>query len=792
MGVVGKNIPHDSAVAHVTGESQYVDDMPPLFDEVLVDFVGSPVASGKIKSIDITAAQQVPGVVGVFTYKNVPGHNDYGPIVRDDRALAAEDVRYVGEPIVLLVGESRAALQAAKRLVKMDVEATAPIFSIDESIAAHAFLGPERLIARGDVNHALAAAKHRLAGDLFIAGQEQFYFETQAAIAMPEERGGMTIYSSTQHTSEVQAVVGEVCGLPFHRVTCICRRMGGGFGGKETQAAQYAALAALAAILTKRPARFVLNRDDDMAITGKRHPFRSFYEVGFDDAAKITAISVRHFSDGGCSTDLSPSILERAMLHTDNAYYLPTVRITGRVCRTNHPSNTAFRGFGGPQGVVVIENIIEEIAQSLGMDALDVRLANVYQGEGVQAAPYGQLVRNNTLPEIIAQLEDSSNYRARRAELARKNESQPDELHGLAMTLVKFGISFTKRTLNQANALVNIYLDGTVLVSTGATEMGQGVNTRIRQLVADDLGIGYDRVFIAATNTDKNNNTSPTAASCGTDLNGAAALDACARIRQRLAHFAADLLASSAAGLPASPGDIVFADNRVFDFHSPEHTLDWTDLVQKAYVERISLGERGFYITPGVDFNRETGQGEPFLYFTNGAAVAEVCIDRYTGEMQVARVDLLMDAGIPINPGIDRGQIVGGFIQGQGWVTSEELRYDERGTLLSHSPTTYKIPDVSDVPAVFNMEFFENDSNVVSLKRSKAVGEPPLLLGISVWAAVKDALDHVAGSTHVPLRLPATGEEILMQLHTLQSAMTDPSNGQHGKAAQSLAVHRKE
>jgi xanthine dehydrogenase large subunit len=457
------------------------------------------------------------------------------------------------------------------------------------------------------------------------------------------------------------------------------------------------------------------------------------------------------------------------MLHTDNAYYLPDVRITGRVCRTNLPSNTAFRGFGGPQGVANIENIIELIAQHLGKDSLDVRRANLYGIEERNVTPYGQIVRNNMLPRLVEELAISAEYEQRRAAIEKLNASSPFELRGLSMTLVKFGISFTKKTLNQANALVNIYTDGSVIVTTGATEMGQGVHTRVRQITADELGIAYESVTVGTTSTDKNHNTSPTAASSGTDLNGAAAADACAKLRARLADFAATIFADAERGISNSPGDVVFENGFVWDRRSPESRMTFAQLICRAYLERINLGERGFYITPGVDFDREAGKGTPFYYFTNGAACSEVSIDRYTGETRILRVDLLMDAGIPINPGIDRGQIFGGFIQGMGWVTSEELRYSESGELLSHSPTTYKIPGVRDLPAVFNVKFLDNPDNAISIRRSKALGEPPLLLGISVWAAVKNALSYAAAGKPVELAIPATGERVLMTLTALQA-----------------------
>ncbi|HWA96851.1 MAG TPA: xanthine dehydrogenase molybdopterin binding subunit [Pirellulales bacterium] len=773
MGVVGQDIPHDSARGHVTGQSVFIDDMPPVLGELWVEIVGSPVAHGRLRGVDASEARKIPGIVAVVTAHDIPGHKRFGPVVADDVLLAEEELAYVGQPIALVAGEDRRAVARAKRLVKLDIDTLHPVFTIDEAIAQEQFLGAKRVIAcGGDVDAALAAAPQTLEGVLTIGGQEHFYLESQCAIAYPGEQDTLVVHSSTQHPTEVQMIVGEVCHLPFHRVTVICKRMGGGFGGKETQAAQPAAMAALVARLTGRATRMVLERDEDMAITGKRHPYKSWYKVGFDHEGRITALAVDHYANGGYSTDLSLSVLERAMLHTDNAYFLPVARITGRVCRTNLPSNTAFRGFGGPQGVAVIENILEEIAQTLRRDAADVRRANCYRIDERNTTPYGQIVRNNVLPDLIDRLRVTSDYDRRRAEIALANaENHGAPLRGLAMTMVKFGISFTKRTLNQANALVNVYLDGSVAVSTGGTEMGQGVNTRVRQLVADDLGIGYDAVLVAATSTDKNNNTSPTAASCGTDLNGAAALDACSRIKARLAAFAAPLRADPAAGLAASPGHVAFADGQVFDARAPANTIAWRDLVLRAYQERVNLGERGFYATPGVDFNRDTGQGQPFLYFTNGGAVAEVAIDRFTGELTVARVDILMDIGMPINPGIDRGQIVGGFVQGMGWATTEELKYNERGELLSHSPTTYKIPNVSDLPEQFHLALYPNSANEVSLKRSKAVGEPPLLLGFSVWAAVKNALAGVAVGEVARLDLPATGEEILLRLHALEQLM---------------------
>jgi xanthine dehydrogenase large subunit len=641
-----------------------------------------------------------------------------------------------------------------------------PIFTIDDAMAVQSYFGPARKIQSGDLAKGFAEAEHRIEGELDIGGQEHFYLESMVCIAVPGEGHTMTVHSSTQHPTEVQQMVAEVLGIAFNQVVTICKRMGGGFGGKETQAAQPAMIAALLAAKTRRPMRFVYTKDDDMRFTGKRHPFKIIYRVGFTRDGVITALDTRLYSNGGCSTDLSMAVLERAMLHSENAYYLPNVSIEGRICRTHLPSNTAFRGFGGPQGVAGIENIIEEIADSLGIDALDVRQANCYGVDTRNLTPYGQIVRNNTLPDLFSSLRRDCDYNARRETLRKFNADSATHLRGMAMSAVKFGISFTRKTMNQANALVNIYLDGSAIVSTGATEMGQGVNTRVRQIVAEELGLGYDRVIVAATATDKNNNTSPTAASSGTDLNGAAAVDACRRLRERMAEVAANML-----GGDSTAASVRFENNVVFDANRPEKRLAFADVAKQAYELRVSLGERGFYATPGVDFDREKGTGTPFLYFTNGAACAEVLIDRLTGEMKVMRVDLLMDLGQSINPGIDRGQIVGGFVQGMGWVTTEELVYSAKGNLLSYSPTTYKIPAVSDVPEAFNIRYLDNPNNEVSLYRSKAVGEPPLLLALSVWLAAKNALAEAGIIEPGALAIPATGERLLMALSAKRPAL---------------------
>ncbi len=759
MGAVGKDIAHDSAATHVTGESIFLDDVPPLAGELCAGIVASPLAHGILKHLDLSLVRGTPGVITVLTAADVPGCNCFGPAVKDELLLVEDEAVFRGQPLAVIGAETVEALCKAREAARVEMSPLPVVLTIDQAIAANQFLGSSRKMTRGDIDAGFAGANRVIEGTLDIGGQEHFYLESQIAIAVPGEQGQMTIHSSTQHPSEVQMMVAEALGVPFNHVTCICKRMGGGFGGKETQAAQPAMMAALLAARTRRPVRLAYSKDDDMRYTGKRHPFKAFYKVGFAIDGRITALDVRLFSNGGCSTDLSFAVLERSMLHLDNAYFLENVRIEARVCRTNLPSNTAFRGFGGPQGISVIENIIQEIAVALDLDALQVRQVNCYGIKNRNSTHYGQLVRNNVLPELLQTIGAECDYKNRRDAITAFNSTSLTHLKGLAISPVKFGISFTRRTMNQANALVNVYQDGSVMVSTGATEMGQGVFTRIKQIVADELGILIDRVLMAPTSTDKNHNTSPTAASAGTDLNGAAAADACRRIRERLAIVAAGMLHAPSEGLSAEPSHICFSEGMAFDERNPDRSLPFQAVVCAAYEQRVSLGERGFYITPGVDFNRETGRGSPFLYYTNGVACSEVLIDRYTGVMELIRVDLIMDAGKPLNPGIDRGQVIGGFVQGMGWVTGEELIYRADGELLSNSPTTYKIPNISDVPADMRVRFLENPHSDKSIHGSKALGEPPLILGLSVWLAVKDALRFLPGNTK--LSIPATGEQIL-------------------------------
>ncbi|HEX7706481.1 MAG TPA: xanthine dehydrogenase molybdopterin binding subunit [Thermoanaerobaculia bacterium] len=730
----GKDVPHDSARGHVTGESLYVDDLPALPGELLVDFVWCPHAHARIVSIELDAAKRIDGVAGVYTFRDLH-HNLFGPIATDEPLLAEKVCTFRGQPVVVVAAESREALMAGKAAVRIAYEELSAILTIEEAIAAESFMGEPRVIRRGDVDGALAAAEHVIDGVFENGGQDHFYLESQAALVHPGENGSLTIHSSTQHPTEVQEVIAHLLGIDMSQVVVNTKRMGGAFGGKESQATHPAAMAALVARSTRRSARIVYDKDSDMHVTGKRHPFRTEYRAGYDSTGRITALRVHLYSDGGAYADLSPAVMARAMTHAENAYFIPNVQIHGTVCRTNMPPNTAFRGFGGPQGVAAMENLIEEIGVSVRKDPFEIRRINCYGDEPANVTPYGQVLEHNTLPVLFDHLAARCDYQRRRAEVDAFNAASPTHLKGLSMTAVKFGISFNTKFLNQANALVNIYLDGSVQVSTGATEMGQGVNTKIRQLVADALGVAIERVVVMITSTEKNNNTSATAASSAADLNGAAALDACRRIRARL--------------------------DEVLERHGGD--LKWEQLIQLAYRERVSLGERGFHVTPRIDWSWTSGSGHPFLYFTMATACSEVLIDRFTGELKVLRADVLMDIGRPINPGIDRGQMVGGFIQGLGWVTTEELRYSATGELLSHSPTTYKIPNVMDLPPVFNMDWIDHE-NPVNVAGSKAVGEPPLLTAISVWCAVKNALSYLSKGEVPKLRLPATGEEILGRL----------------------------
>ena len=769
---VGKNIRHDSSISHVTGESIFIDDRPMLKNEVLVGVLGAPVSAGKIKKIDYSEALKIEGVLGIYTAKDF-SNNKWGTIVSDQPILVDDVIGYIDEPLCLIAALTYEAINIAKPLIKIEVEESSPIFNIDQALVAEKFICKATPFKRGDVENALKNSPHVLKGHFECGGQEHFYMESQATIAYPLENGQMEIHSSSQHPTETQHVVAHALHLDFSQVVCVVKRMGGGFGGKESQAAHFAAMAALVAHKLKRPARLALTKDDDMMMTGKRHPCKNFYEIGFDDQGKILAFKSQIYVNGGAYTDLTPSILDRAMFHIDGCYYFDNCLIEGAAVRTNQHSNTAFRGFGGPQGNMTIESVIEDMANYLHIDSFEIRRLNLYGINDRNITPYGQLVDNNVLPEIFKKLYESSDYKSLALEIKNFNQKKSGKLRGLSMTGCKFGIAFTAKHLNQGNALVNIHLDGTVQVSTGATEMGQGVNTKMQQIAAHAFGIPYSKVVMMPTSTEKNHNTSPTAASSGADINGAATLLACEKILARLKwiahlHFTGVVFSDKEELPPFVEGavntdHIVFQNENVKDLLTLK-TLSWVEILKMAYFNRVSLGGYAFFKTPGLGFDKKTLSGKAFNYFTNGAALSVVEIDEYSGELKVLRTDILMDLGRSLNPGIDVGQVSGAFIQGMGWVTTEALFYHQSGKLLSHSPTTYKIPNIQDTPRIFNIELLENHTNTQNVMRSKAVGEPPLLLGASVWTAVKNALSFRSKNSLPNITSPATNEVILMEL----------------------------
>ena len=761
---LGSSLPHDSAVQHVCGSADYIEDLPLREGELFVCFVGAPCAKGRLTELNIEKALNLSAVVAVLTADDIPGHKHWGPIMEDEPLLVVEQIDYLEQPVCIIAAETKAAAFAAKKLVQIQVETQPPVLSIEQADSLQQYLGDERQIGRGDVATHLASAEHVVEGSFIVGGQEQFYLESQAALAEPRERDEITIYSSTQNPTEVQKVVAETLGLGHHQVVCTTQRMGGAFGGKETQGTLPAAMVALVAQHTRRPARIVYDKAQDMRVTGKRHETLFKYRIGVDDSGCIIAADFIVRSNGGAFMDLSTAVLERTMLHLDNAYYLPHVRITARVCRTNLPPNTAFRGFGGPQGMAAIEYAIETIAQALDLDALDVRKANLYShatdSSGCETqrnvTPYGQTVEDELLPALFRQLEKTAKVKSRKQQAALFNTESKTHIRGVSMVPVKFGISFTNKSMNQGNALVNVYTDGTVQVSTGATEMGQGVNSKIQQIVAEEFGISPQSVIVMPTSTEKNNNTSPTAASASADINGAAAVHACDQVRERLSEFAATLLPGV-----DSPENIHFSNGAVYSKPDDSNAIRFAELTRLAHLERIDLGARGFYATPDIDFDRATGKGTPFYYFTNGCCAAEVLIDRFTGELSIEQVDVLMDIGQPINWEIERGQVIGGLVQGIGWVTTEKLHYSDTGELLSDSPTTYKIPNISDLPHRLSIDFIDNRLNAKNIRSTKAVGEPPLMLATAVFTAIMDALNHVGNRDVGKLTLPATHEEIL-------------------------------
>jgi xanthine dehydrogenase large subunit len=761
---VGRSHPHESAILHVLGEAVYTDDIPEAQGTLHAALGLSPKAHARILSINLEPVKAMPGVVAVYTYKDIPGTNDCGPIIHDDPILAEEKVEYAGQPIFIVVADTHDHARHAARKADIQYEELPAILTPEAARDAESFVVPPMRLTRGDAQAAFERSPHILHGKLHVGGQEQFYLEGQISYAIPKEGNGMHVYCSTQHPTEMQHVVSHALHYPSHAVVVECRRMGGGFGGKESQSALWAACAAVSAAHLKRPVKLRADRDDDMMVTGKRHCFYYEYEIGYDEHGLITAAKVQMVSRAGFSADLSAPVATRAICHFDNTYYLSDVDIRAMAGKTNTQSNTAFRGFGGPQGAIAIEYIIDEIARNLGKDALDVRKLNFYgrnNEEGRNVTQYGQKVVDNVIHELVDQLENESAYRSRRDAVRAFNATSPVLKKGLALTPVKFGIAFNVTHFNQAGALVHIYTDGSVLVNHGGTEMGQGINTKVCQVVAHELGIPLSSVRASATDTSKVANTSATAASTGADLNGKAAQDAAGTLRRRLLEFAA-----KAFGVAA--GEVLLANGTVF---AGDTVIPFAELVQKAYLARVQLWSDGFYATPGLSWDRETMSGNPFGYFAYGAAVAEVIVDTLTGEWKLLRADALYDAGNSLNPAIDIGQVEGAFMQGMGWLTTEELWWNQQGKLMTHAPSTYKIPGVSDCPENFSVRLFKNRNPFDSIHRSKAVGEPPLLLPFSVFLAIRDAVASVGDYRYnPPLRAPATGEAILDAVEAVRLA----------------------
>jgi xanthine dehydrogenase large subunit len=747
---------HDSAARQVSGAALYIDDIREPEGTLHVAPGGAPVAHGRLNRLGLDAVRTAPGVVRVLTSADIPGRNDCSPVRGDDPILAEKTIDFREQVLFAVVAETREAARRAVRLAQIELDPEPAVITVDQALAIEHRLMPDYTFRKGDSAAALAAGPRRLAGTMKIGGQDHFYLEGQIALAIPGENA-MFVHSSSQHPSEVQAIVAKMLELPQAAVTVETRRMGGGFGGKETQAAQWASLAALGAWLTGRPCKLRLDRDDDMSMTGKRHDFRADYDVAFDDAGNIHGYEVTLASRCGYSADVSSAINDRAMYHADNAYHLPAATILSKRMKTHTVSNTAFRGFGGPQGMVAIERTIDAIAWTLGLDPLDVRKRNFYGGEGRDRTPYGMRVADNVIHELVESLEKTSDYRRRRTAVASFNAGSRFLKRGIALTPVKFGISFTNIMLNQAGALVHVYHDGTVHLNHGGTEMGQGLFTKVAQVVAEEFGIDLDQVQITATNTDKVPNASATAASSGSDLNGMAAQAAARAIKTRMIAFAA-----AETGVP--PEQISFHDNQV---SIGSRAISFHEMARRAWEGRISLSSTGFYSTPKIHWDREKATGRPFYYFAYGAACSEVVVDTMTGEMRVLRTDILHDVGRSLNPALDLGQVEGGFVQGMGWLTTEELVFHEDGRLLTHAPSTYKIPCSSDVPADLRVALFKNSNREETIYRSKAVGEPPLMLGISVFAAIADALHSLAPGKPVPLDAPATAESILRAVQQL-------------------------
>ncbi|MXX15956.1 MAG: xanthine dehydrogenase molybdopterin binding subunit [Gammaproteobacteria bacterium] len=751
--LVGQALAHDSARGHVSGTAVYVDDLVPREGQLHACVGGSAIVRGRVRTMDLAPVRASPGVVDVITADDVPGKLDIGPVFPGDPLLVADEIEFWGQPLFAVLATSHELARRAVGLAEIEYEEMEPVLDLERAIADEYYVRPPHRMQRGNAVAVLEGAARRFHGELRVGGQEHFYLEGQASLAIPEEEGGMTIHTSTQNPTEAQKLAADVLGIPMHKVNVVTRRMGGGFGGKETHGSPWSCIAAVFALRNGCAVSCRLSRRDDMVMTGKRHNFLNRYDVCHDGEGRLEAIRYRLAAQCGNSPDLSDAIVDRAMFHCDNAYYIPDVLVDGLRCKTHTVSATAFRGFGGPQGMIAMEAVMDEIAFRVGRDPLDVRRVNLYDTGDRSVTPYHQRIESFSVPRILDQLEAESDYRTRREQVRAFNRRSPVLKKGISMTPVKFGISFTVSHLNQAGALVHVYTDGSIHLNHGGTEMGQGLMTKVRQIVAEEFRVSPDRISVTATRTDKVPNTSPTAASSGTDINGMAALDAARTIRRRMVSFLAEKYGTE-------ESEIAFLDDRV---HVGGQTLGFGQAAKEAWLGRVSLSATGFYRTPKIHYDRQQASGRPFYYYANGAAVSEVVIDTLTGESRLLRVDILHDVGRSINPAIDIGQIEGGFIQGLGWLTCEELKWDREGRLLTDGPATYKIPAISDTPPVFNTQLLtEAENSEETVFRSKAVGEPPLMLAISAWCAIRDAVAAVGDYGIFPeLHAPATPEEIL-------------------------------
>ncbi len=764
---VGRSVKHDSADKHVSGEAIYVDDRLEFPNQLHVYARQSDRAHARILRIDTSPCYEFPGVAIAITKDDVPGQLDIGPVVAGDPLLADDKVEYVGQVVLAVAADSLETARKAAMAAIVEYEDLEPVLDVVEALRKKHFVLDSHTHRIGDSASKLAGAKHRLQGSLHIGGQEHFYLETQISSVMPSEDGGMLVYTSTQNPTEVQKLVAEVLGVPMNKIVIDMRRMGGGFGGKETQAAGPACLCAVIAHLTGRPTKMRLPRMEDMSMTGKRHPFYVEYDVGFDDDGLLHGIEMDLAGNCGYSPDLSGSIVDRAMFHSDNAYFLGNATINGHRCKTNTASNTAYRGFGGPQGMVAIEEVMDAVARSLGKDPLQVRKLNYYGKTERNVTHYHQTVEHNVIHEMTAELEESAEYAKRRRDIIEFNQKSPVLKKGLAMTPVKFGISFTATFLNQAGALIHIYTDGSIHLNHGGTEMGQGLNTKVAQVVAEVFQVDIERIQITATNTDKVPNTSPTAASSGADLNGMAAKNAAETIKQRLVDFLVR-------EYKVTPEDVEFRNGQV---RVRDHFLSFEEVIQKAYFGQVSLSSTGFYRTPKIHYDRNKAAGRPFYYYAYGVACVEVLVDTLTGEYRMLRGDILHDVGDSLNPAIDIGQVEGAFVQGMGWLTTEELVWNAKGKLMTNGPASYKIPAIADMPIDLRVKLVENRKNPEdTVFHSKAVGEPPFMLGIAAWCALKDAVASLADYKVQPqIDAPATPERVLWgveQMRKLKQART--------------------